>query len=70
MKKKRKQKPDIDQGLDDLGDRILGLIESSGYDPAEQAQLADWVWRSQIALEVLEALRQLDAKASQQLDEG
>jgi hypothetical protein len=44
MKKKRKQKPDPD-----LGDRILGLIESSGYDPAEQAQLADWVWRSQIS---------------------
>ena len=26
MKKKRKQKPNIDQGLDDPGDRILGLM--------------------------------------------
>jgi hypothetical protein len=59
MKKKRKQKPDpdIDQNLD-LGDCILGLIENSRYDPAEQAELADK--RSQIALDVLEALRQLE----------
>jgi hypothetical protein len=69
MKKKRKQKPDIDQGLGELADRVLGLIESSRYDPAEQAQLADWVKRSQIALDVLEAVRQLDANASQ-LDGG
>jgi hypothetical protein len=68
MKKKRKQKPDIDHGLGELADRVLRLIERSGYDPAERAQLADWVWRSQVALDVLEAVRQLDANAS--LDKG